>query len=110
MPKKYFLVKFCRSQIIVSPLAWLLQLSSFIEILCPTSSYGKTLKEVAATCINYKDYENQKVRRSFSFQFHPELLSDLREFHITSIPDFQTLKKHDGIRKLMRILYKCILD
>ena len=61
-------------------------------------------------CINYKDYETQKVRRSFSFQFHPELLADLREFNKSGSHDYNLFKKDDGVRILMRVLYECILD
>ena len=100
----------CNEEISVSSLAWVLQLPSSIEILCSTSSKMETLTEVAATCINYKDYETQRIRRSFTFQFHPELLSDLREFQLSGTPDYNTLKNDDGVRMLMRVLYESMLD
>ena len=106
----YEILASCNTELSVSPLAWVFQMPSSIEILCSTSANGKTLTEVAGTCINYKDYETQKIRRSFSFQFHPELLSDLREFQVAGTPDFNTLKNDDGIRMLMRVLYECMLD
>ena len=106
----YEILASCNTELSVSPLAWVFQMPSSIEILCSTSANGKTLTEVAGTCINYKDYETQKIRRSFSFQFHPELLSDLREFRVAGTPDFNTLKNDDGIRMLMRVLYECMLD
>ena len=99
-----------RDLISVSSLSWLLNLPSSVEILCSTSEGGKKLTDVAATCINYKDYETHKVRRSFSFQFHPELLADLREFNISGSHDYILFKNDDGIRMLMRVLYECILD
>ena len=99
-----------RNLISVSGLSWLLDLPSSVEILCSTSEGGKKLTDVAATCINYKDYETLKVRRSFSFQFHPELLADLREFYISGSHDYKLFKNDDGIRMLMRVLYECILD
>ena len=100
----------CRHQIGLSKLAWLLDLPTSIEILCSTYVEGRKCTEVAATCITYVDRATQEVRRSFSFQFHPELLSDLREFHVCGVPSFSQLKKDDGIRMLMRVIYESILD
>ena len=99
-----------RDLIAVSSLSWLLNLPSSVEILCSTSEAGNKLTDVAATCISYKDYETKSVRRSFSFQFHPELLADLREFNISRSHDYSLFKNDDGIRMLMRVLYECILD
>ena len=99
-----------RDLISISSLSWLLTLPSSVEILCSTSEAEKKLTDVAATCINYKDYETQRVRRSFSFQFHPELLADLREFNKSGSHDYNLFKKDDGVRMLMRVLYECILD
>ena len=79
------------------------------RILC-FSYKDKTLTEVAATCISYKDYQTNKIRRSFSFQFHPELLSDLREFHLSGKHDYNLFKNDDGIRMLMRVLYESVLE
>ena len=94
----------------LSSLSWLLSLPRSIEILCSTFAEGKKCTEVAATCITYVDRETKELRRSFSFQFHPELLSDLREFHLSGEPDFAKLKSDDGIRMLMRVLYESIID
>ena len=94
----------------LSSLSWLLSLPRSIEILCSTFAEGKKCTEVAATCITYVDRETKELRRSFSFQFHPELLSDLREFHLSGEPDFAKLKSDDGIRMLMRVLYEIIID
>ena len=94
----------------ISSLSWLLSLPRSIEILCSTFAEGKKCTEVAATCITYVDRETKELRRSFSFQFHPELLSDLREFHLSGEPDFAKLKSDDGIRMLMRVLYESIID
>ena len=100
----------CSNFISISPLSWLLQMPSSVEILCSTSYKDKTLTEVAATCISYKDYQTNKIRRSFSFQFHPELLSDLREFHLSGKHDYNLFKNDDGIRMLMRVLYESVLE
>ena len=99
-----------RRTIALSELSWLLDLPSSVEILCSTSSDGKTCTEVAATCISYVDDESSEVRRSFSFQFHPELLDDLREFHLAGEPDYSTLKTDDGVRMLMRVLQESLMD
>jgi len=100
----------CRHAIALSELGWVLNLPKSIEILCSTYVEGKKCTEVAATCINYVDYETNEVRRSFSFQFHPELLSDLREFHLSGEPSYEKLKSDDGVRMLMRVLYESIID
>jgi hypothetical protein len=94
----------------VSDYAWLLKLPTSIEIVCSTFAEGKICTEVAATCINYLDYETKNVRRSFSFQFHPELLNDLREFKLSGVPKFEKLKNDDGIRMLIRVIYESITD
>ena len=99
-----------RKELSVSNLSWLLKLPTSIEIVCSTSSQGKICTEVAATCINYRDYETHHVRRSFSFQFHPELLEDLREFKNSGLPTYQKLKHDDGIRMLVRVIYESITD
>ena len=94
----------------VSDYAWLLKLPTSIEIVCSTFAEGKICTEVAATCINYLDYETKNVRRSFSFQFHPELLNDLREFKLSGVPKFEKLKNDDGIRMLIRVIYESITE
>ena len=99
-----------RKQISVSNMSWLLKLPTSIEIVCSTSSQDKICTEVAATCINYRDYETHHVRRSFSFQFHPELLDDLREFKNSVLPTYKKLKLDDGIRMLVRVIYESITD
>ena len=99
-----------RKELSVSNLSWLLKLPTSIEIVCSTSAQGKICTEVAATCINYRDYETHHVRRSFSFQFHPELLEDLREFKNSGLPTYQKLKHDDGIRMLVRVIYESITD
>ena len=99
-----------RRMLVLSELSWLLDLPSSVEILCSTSSDGKKCTEVAATCISYVDDETREVRRSFSFQFHPELLDDLREFHIAGEPDYSKLKADDGVRMLMRVLQESMMD
>lgn len=99
-----------RHCIALSGLSWLLSLPRSIEILCSTFAEGSKCTEVAATCITYVDRETKEIRRSFSFQFHPELLSDLREFHVSGEPSYEKLKNDDGIRMLMRVLYESIID
>ena len=99
-----------RRIISVSPLAWLLKLPSSVEILCSTTVQGKLCTETAATCISYLDFETKNVRRSFSCQFHPELLDDLREFSKSGLPEYYALKQDDGVRLLIRILYEAIKE
>ena len=99
-----------RKKISVSDFSWLLTLPDSIEIVCSTSAQGKLCTQVSATCINYTDYETQHKRRSFTFQFHPELLEDLREFNKSGMPSYQKLKNDDGVRMLIRVIYESITD
>ncbi|MBD2774099.1 hypothetical protein [Iningainema tapete] len=89
-----------------SALSWLIQLPDSVEILCSTAEEtGEIVTECSATCINYKDFETKKIRRSFTCQFHPELLSDLRAIGNSDAPSYSTLKKDDGVRLFVRLLY-----
>ena len=99
-----------RKELILSDLSWLFNLPSSIEILCSTTAEGKLCTEVAATCINYRDYDTRQTRRSFTCQFHPELRDDLREFSKSGIPAFSDLKQDDGIRLLIRLLHDSLME
>ena len=88
-----------------SHLSWLLQLPYSVKILASTEANGEILTECSCTCINYKDFETNKIRRSFTCQFHPELLNDLREIGKRPEPSYSELKESDGIRLLIRLLY-----
>ena len=90
-----------------SPLAWLMQLPYAVEILCSTALAEKdeVVTECSATCINYKDFESKRIRRSFTCQFHPELLSDLRVIGDRQPPSYRELKTDDGARLFARLLY-----
>lgn len=88
-----------------SSLYWLMQMPYAVEILCSTAHEGEVLTECSATCINYKDFESKFIRRSFTCQFHPELLSDLRVVGFREPPAYAELKKDDGARLFARLLY-----
>jgi hypothetical protein len=88
-----------------SHLAWLMQLPYAVESIASTTTEDSVLTEVSATCINYKDFETHRFRRSFTLQFHPELLEDLREVGKRDEITYETLKHDDGIRLLARLLY-----
>lgn len=93
-----------------SPLSWLIQLPDSVEILCSTAIDKEIITECSATCINYKDFETKKIRRSFTCQFHPELLSDLRAIGHREAPSYSTLKTDDGVRLFVRLLYAGMQD
>ncbi len=95
----------CRHIVANSPLSWLIRLPDAVEILCSTAEEGEIVTECSATCINYKDFETKKVRRSFTCQFHPELLSDLRAIGKRQPPSYAELKQDDGARLFARLLY-----
>ena len=88
-----------------SSLSWLMQLPFAVEILCSTTHEGEVLTECSATCINYKDFESKVIRRSFTCQFHPELLTDLRVVGRREPPSYAQLKRDDGARLFTRLLY-----
>jgi GMP synthase-like glutamine amidotransferase len=94
-----------RHSLAVSPAAWLLSLPYGVEILGQTQVDEEHWTEVCATAIYYKDWETQRVRRSFTCQFHPELMADIRDIGGRSAPRYQELKNHDGVRLLVRLLY-----
>ncbi len=91
-----------------SPLAWLLQLPSAVEILCSTTTEQGLLTECAALGIYYRDLETKRMRRSFSCQFHPELLAGQGEVGRGSAPppSYSELKRDDGARIFARMLYE----
>ena len=95
----------CRHLVANSPLSWLIKLPDAIEILCSTAENGEVVTECSATCINYQDFESKEIRRSFTCQFHPELLSDLRVVGVREVPSYQELKTDDGARLFARLLY-----
>jgi hypothetical protein len=88
-----------------SPLSWLMQLPFAVEILCSTADETEVVTECSATCINYKDFESKLIRRSFTCQFHPELLQDLRAIGHRHPPTYDELKHDDGARLFARLLY-----
>ena len=89
-----------------SELSWLLQLPDALEILCSTAAGSQVVTECSATSIYYRDFETKRIRRSFTCQFHPELLSDLRVVGVRQPPAYADLKDDDGVRLLARLLYE----
>lgn len=94
-----------RHELAVSPLGWLLELPSAVEILAQTQIDAQHWTEVSATAIYYKDWETHRIRRSFTCQFHPELMEDIRDIGGRSAPRYSELKDSDGARILARLLY-----
>jgi GMP synthase-like glutamine amidotransferase len=94
-----------RHALAVSPLAWLLALPYAVELLGRTQVDESNWTEVSATAIYYRDWETRRIRRSFTCQFHPELMADIRDIGGRSGPRYQELKNNDGIRLFMRLLY-----
>jgi len=79
-------------------LSWRIQLPDAIKIICSTAEAdGKIVTEGSASCIKYKDFETHKIRRSFSCQFHAELLSYLRGIGKSEAPSYSTLKNDDMV-------------
>ncbi|WP_223177959.1 hypothetical protein [Pseudohalioglobus sediminis] len=94
-----------RYEVAVSPLSWLLSLPYAVEILSQTEVDSAHLTEVSTTCIYYKDWETHTIRRSFTSQFHPELMADIRDIGKRDGPRYAELKDNDGVRLLIRLLY-----
>jgi hypothetical protein len=79
--------------IAANSLSWRIQLPDVIKIFCSTAEAdGKIVTQGSATCIKYKDFETNKIRRSFSCQFHPELLPYLCRIGNSEAPSYSTLK------------------
>jgi hypothetical protein len=55
--------------------------------------------------IGGKDWETRSIRRSFSCQFHPEQMADIRDIGKRDGPRYMELMDNDGIRLLIRFLY-----
>jgi hypothetical protein len=91
-----------------SELAWMLDLPAAVEILCSTATEAGLLTECAAFGIYYRDLETKRMRRSFSCQFHPELLAGQIEIGRESgaPPSYSELKRDDGARIFARMLYE----
>jgi GMP synthase-like glutamine amidotransferase len=94
-----------RYEVAVSPLAWMLSLPYAVEILSQTRVDAQVWTEVSTTAIYYKDWETHSIRRSFTCQFHPELMTDIRDIGTRGGPRYQELKNNDGVRLLARLLY-----
>jgi GMP synthase-like glutamine amidotransferase len=94
-----------RHELAVSELSWLLSLPYAVEILSRTRVDDQVMTEVGTTCIYYKDWETHTIRRSFTTQFHPELMADIRDIGRRPGPRYQELKTNDGVRMLIRLLY-----
>ena len=94
------------------PLAWMLDLPAAVEILCSTMTEAGLLTECAALGIYYRDLETKRMRRSFTCQFHPELLAGQNEVgRATSPPpSYSELKRDDGARIFARMLYEGSLE
>jgi len=94
-----------RYELAVSSLSWLLSLPYALEILSQTQVNDDSWTEVSTTCIYYKDWETHTIRRSFTSQFHPELMTDIRDIGKRDSPRYAELKDNDGVRLLIRLLY-----
>jgi hypothetical protein len=99
-----------RHAVAVSPVAWLLCLPYALEILGQTQVDPENWTEVGATAIYYKDWETHRIRRSFTCQFHPELMEDIRDIGPRSGPRYHEMKDDDGVRLLVRLLYQGMQD
>lgn len=88
-----------------SSLSWLLSLPYAVEILSQTEVDDENMTEVGTTCIYYKDWETHSIRRSFTCQFHPELMADIRDIGRRAGPTYAELKQNDGVRLFIRLLH-----
>jgi hypothetical protein len=94
-----------RYEIAVSSISWMLSLPYAVEILSQTQVNDQDWTEVSTTCIYYKNWETRNIRRSFTSQFHPELMADIRDIGKRPGPRYAELKDNDGVRLLIQLLY-----
>jgi hypothetical protein len=99
-----------RHALAISPVAWLLSLPYAVEILGQTQVDDSSWTEVSTTAIYYKDWETRRIRRSFTCQFHPELMSDIRDIGGRAGPRYHEMKDHDGARLFIRMLYDAMQE
>ena len=76
-----------------------------LEILPQNQVDENHWTEVSTSCIYCKDWETHTIRRSFTCQFHPELMADIRDIGKREGPRYGELKDNDGVRLLVRLLY-----
>lgn len=76
-----------------------------IEILCSTYYYDeeKPLTQVSGLAVYYFDYNENMLLRDFSYQFHPEILSDMRSFE--NVYNKEISIKDDGVKLLITTIY-----
>jgi len=94
-----------RHALAVMPVSWLLSLPYAVEMLGQTRVDEASWTEVSSTAIYCKDWETRRIRRSFTCQFHPELIADIRDIGGRSGPRYQELKENNGARLFMQLLY-----
>ena len=93
-----------------SSLSWVLSLPYAVEILSQTQVDEDVMTEVGTTCIYYKDWETHSIRRSFTCQFHPELMADIRDIGKRAGPSYDQLKGNDGVRLFVRLLFHAMQE
>jgi hypothetical protein len=93
-----------REILAVSDVDWLLRLPYAVKISSSTRRGEKTVTGNAATCILYKDFDTGRLRHSYTTQFHPELLDNLRDLRAIEAPDYTVLKNDLGKRLLIQML------
>lgn len=93
-----------REVLAVSELSWLLRLPYAVKISSSTRRGETTITGNAATCILYKDFDTGRIRHSYTTQFHPELMDDLRDIRAVEAPSYPTLKRSLGKRLLIQML------
>ncbi|MHA1854055.1 MAG: asparaginase [Candidatus Heimdallarchaeaceae archaeon] len=77
-----------------------------IEITCSTVNTDmqtETVTEVASTVIYYYDANTNSIQRDFTFQFHPELMQDLRTLEDSE--DINLDISNDGIKIFISSIY-----
>jgi hypothetical protein len=57
-----------------------------------------------------QDWETHTIRRSFTCQFHPELMANIRNIGKRERPRYAELEDNDGVRLLIRLLYHGMLQ
>ena len=93
-----------------SSLSWVLSLPYAVEILSQTQVDEDVMTEVGTTCVYYKDWETHSIRRSFTCQFHPELMADIRDIGKRAGPSYDQLKGNDGVRLFVRLLFHAMQE
>jgi GMP synthase-like glutamine amidotransferase len=96
--KLHPIVEKCKQYIIGTSLVWLLNLPCGVRILASSVQNSKVCTSVASTQIYYKKIGFPRTLRTYTVQFHPELITEeVGDLNHQLESDYEILSKHGHI-------------